>query len=316
MSKQILRDSLAVRRLLEVNPSDLKDDVIAINRVTKVVKGGKNLSFSALVVVGDNHGHAGFGMGKAREVPMAIKKGIEQAKKNLIKLNLKGTSIPHQVLGSYGSAQVLLKPAAEGTGVIAGGPVRKVMQVAGIHNVLTKSLGTSNPHNVVKATFAALLSLKDIAQVAETRSKTVDEIRGRYPKVAVAYTQMATISTDADHELKEFRASVGAQWPFLSDPGRTVQKDLDIQEYTDPEHDPMIPHTLVLKPGLVVHTVYNGYWFWGRPSVNDLWRDLRAATSEIRPDWDLSTPGLREAWAAGDRSPFHGWDRRSGEPPA
>ena len=151
MSKQILRDSLAVRRLLEVNPSDLKDDVIAINRVTKVVKGGKNLSFYALVVVGDNHGHAGFGMGKAREVPMAIKKGIEQAKKNLIKLNLKGTSIPHQVTGRYGSAQVLLKPASEGTGVIAGGPVRKVMQVAGIANVLTKSLGTSNPHNVVKA---------------------------------------------------------------------------------------------------------------------------------------------------------------------
>ena len=157
MSKQILRESLAVRRLLEVNPSDLKDDVIAINRVTKVVKGGKNLSFSALVVVGDSHGHAGFGMGKAREVPMAIKKAIEQAKKNLIKLNMKGSTIPHQVLGRYGSAQVLLKPAPEGTGVIAGGPVRKVMQVAGISNVLTKSLGTSNPHNVVKATFAALL---------------------------------------------------------------------------------------------------------------------------------------------------------------
>src|SRR3989475_10387691 len=115
MSKQILRDSLAVRRLLEVNPSELKDDVIAINRVTKVVKGGKNLSFSALVVVGDSHGHAGFGMGKAREVPMAIKKGIEQAKKNLIKLNMKGSTIPHQVLGRYGSAQVLLKPASEGT---------------------------------------------------------------------------------------------------------------------------------------------------------------------------------------------------------
>ena len=112
MSKQILRDSLAVRRILEVNPSDLKDDVIAINRVTKVVKGGKNLSFSALVVVGDSHGHAGFGMGKAREVPMAIKKGIEQAKKNLIKLNLKGSTIPHQVTGRYGSAQVLLKPAS------------------------------------------------------------------------------------------------------------------------------------------------------------------------------------------------------------
>ena len=145
-----------------VNLSELKDDVIAINRVTKVVKGGKNLSFSALVVVGDSRGHAGFGMGKAREVPMAIKKGIEQAKKNLIKLNMKGTTIPHQVTGWYGSAQVLLKPASEGTGVIAGGPVRKVMQVAGITNVLTKSIGTSNPHNVVKATFAALLSLKDV----------------------------------------------------------------------------------------------------------------------------------------------------------
>jgi small subunit ribosomal protein S5 len=179
MSKQILRESLAVRRLLDVNPADLKDDVVAINRVTKVVKGGKNLSFSALVVVGDSHGHAGFGMGKAREVPMAIKKGIEQAKKNLIQLNMKGSTIPHQVIGRYGSAQVLLKPAPEGTGVIAGGPVRKVMQVAGIHNVLTKSIGTSNPHNVVKATFAALLSLKDASQVAQTRTKSVEEITGR-----------------------------------------------------------------------------------------------------------------------------------------
>src|ERR1700691_1174654 len=177
MSKQILRDSLAVRRLLEVNPSDLKDDVIAINRVTKVVKGGKNLSFSALVVVGDNHGHAGFGMGKAREVPMAIKKGIEQAKKNLIRLNLKGTSIPHQVLGRYGSGQVLLKPAAEGTGIIAGGPDRAVMEVAGIHNVLTKSIGTSNPHNVIKATFDALLRLKDAARAAEERSRPGEESR-------------------------------------------------------------------------------------------------------------------------------------------
>jgi small subunit ribosomal protein S5 len=185
MSKQILREYLAVRRLLDVNPADLKDDVVAINRVTKVVKGGKNLSFSALVVVGDQHGHAGFGMGKAREVPMAIKKGIEQAKKNLIKLNMKGSTIPHQVLGRYGSAQVLLKPASEGTGVIAGGPVRKVMQVAGIHNVLTKSIGTSNPHNVVKATFAALLSLKDAGQVAETRSKSLDEMMGR-PKEKAA----------------------------------------------------------------------------------------------------------------------------------
>ena len=169
MSKQILRDSLAVRRLLEVNLSELKDDVIAINRVTKVVKGGKNLSFSALVVVGDSHGHAGFGMGKAREVPMAIRKAIEQAKKNLLKLNLKGSTIPHQVVGHYGSGHVLLKPAPEGTGIIAGGPVRAVMEVAGIHNVLTKSIGTSNPHNVVKATFEALKQLRSAEQYNKLR---------------------------------------------------------------------------------------------------------------------------------------------------
>ena len=130
------------------------------------------------------------------------------------------------------------------------------------------------------------------------------------PKIAVAYTQIATIATDAHHQLQEFRASVGAQWTFLSDPGRIVQKDLDIQEYTDPMNDPMIPHTLVLKPGLVVHKIYNGYWFWGRPSVYDLWRDLRDVSSEIRPDWDLSKPGLREEWDAGDLSHFHGWDSR------
>src|SRR2546429_9901578 len=131
MSKQILRESLAVRRLLEVNPSDLKDDVIAINRVTKVVKGGKTLSFSALVVVGDHQGHAGFGMGKAREVPMAIKKGIEQAKKNLIQLNLTGSTIPHQVLGRYGSADGLVKPSPQRTCGNAGGAVRKMMPSAG-----------------------------------------------------------------------------------------------------------------------------------------------------------------------------------------
>jgi len=129
-------------------------------------------------------------------------------------------------------------------------------------------------------------------------------------KVAVAYTQMVTISTDDHHTVQEFRASVGAQWTFLSDPGRTVQRDLDIQEYTDPEHDPMIPHTLVLKPGLIIHSVYNGYWFWGRPSLHELWRDLRTVSSEIRPDWDLTAPGLREAWNAGGWSLFHGWDTR------
>ncbi len=171
MPKQELKDTLSVRRLIETNQANLKDQVVSINRVTKVVKGGKNLSFSALVVVGDQGGHAGFGMGKAREVPMAIRKAIEQAKKNMVKLNLKGTTIPHQVLGRYGSGQVLLKPAPEGTGVIAGGPVRAVMEVAGIHNVLTKSLGTSNPHNVIKATFDALLHLKDAAKVAESRGR-------------------------------------------------------------------------------------------------------------------------------------------------
>ncbi len=130
------------------------------------------------------------------------------------------------------------------------------------------------------------------------------------PQIDVAYTHMVTIATDEHHELQEFRASVGAHWPFLSDPGRIVQKDLDIQEYTDPDHDPMIPHTLVLKPGLVIHSIYNGYWYWGRPSGEDLRRDLRDVTREIRPDWDLSAPGLREAWESGDHSHFHGWDRR------
>ena len=130
-----------------------------------------------------------------------------------------------------------------------------------------------------------------------------------YPKIAVAYTQLVTISTDDHHTLQEFRASLGAQWTFLSDPERKVQKGLDIQEYTDPEHNPMIPHTLVLKPGLVVHSIYNGYWFWGRPSISDLWHDLRAVMREARPDWDLSAPGLREAWNAGDHSAFHGWNK-------
>src|SRR4029077_8233082 len=132
-----------------------------------------------------------------------------------------------------------------------------------------------------------------------------------YPKISVGYTQIVTIATDEHHTLQEFRASVGAQWPFLSDPERVVQQDLDIQEYTDPDNNPMIPHTLVLKPGLVIHSIYNGYWFWGRPSIGDLWHDLRAASSEIRPDWDLSRLGLRDAWEAADLSRFHGWEKRS-----
>ncbi len=171
MSKNVLKQALSVRRHMEVNMANLKDHVVSINRVTKVVKGGKNLSFTALVVVGDQSGHTGFGMGKAREVPMAIRKGIEQAKKNMIQVNLKGSTVPYTVVGRFGSARVLLKPAPEGTGVIAGGPVRAAMEVAGIGNVLTKSLGTSNPHNVIKATFDAFLQLRDAAAVAEQRGK-------------------------------------------------------------------------------------------------------------------------------------------------
>ena len=129
-------------------------------------------------------------------------------------------------------------------------------------------------------------------------------------EMEVGYSRLVTISTDNMLLTNEYRDGVGTHWTFLSDPGRKVQKDLDIAEYTDPEHNPMIPHTLVLKPCLLIYSIYNGYWFWGRPSVADLWHDLRAVTSEIRPDWDLATPGLREAWDAGDLSRFHGWNKK------
>ena len=135
------------------------------------------------------------------------------------------------------------------------------------------------------------------------------ELCANYSKIAVAYTQVVTISTDNIVEAREFRASVGAEWTFLSDAGRKVQKDLQIQEYTDPYHDPMIPHTLVLKPGLVIHSIYNGYWFWGRPSFDDLRRDLREVLREIRPDWDPSAPGLREAWESEDHSKHYPYPR-------
>src|ERR1700737_1332810 len=166
-----------VIKKLDAGRYQLKDQVVAINRVTKVVKGGKNLSFAALVVVGDpSAAVVGYGSGKAKEVPQAIRKGIESAKKNLVKINLTETTIPHQVLGRYGSGHVLLKPAPEGTGVIAGGAVRAVMTSAGVQNVLTKSLGTANPHNVIKATFDALTQLRDKGEVATMRGKQVEEL--------------------------------------------------------------------------------------------------------------------------------------------
>jgi small subunit ribosomal protein S5 len=165
------------KRKLDAGQFNLKDQVVNINRVTKVVKGGKNMSFAALVVVGDpGSAVVGFGSGKAKEVPQAIRKGIEAAKKDLIKVNLTQTSIPHMVLGRYGSGMVLLKPAPEGTGVIAGGAVRAVMTSVGIQNVLTKSIGTTNPHNVVKATFDALKKLRDRKEVAALRGKSVEEL--------------------------------------------------------------------------------------------------------------------------------------------
>lgn len=156
---------------------NLKDQVVDINRVTKVVKGGKNLSFSALVVVGDPERHVvGYANGKAKEVPSAIRKGIEKAKKNLIKVNVLGHTIPHEVLGVYGAGRVLLKPAREGKGAIAGGAVRAVVEAAGIQNVLTKSIGSKNPHNVIKAAFEGLKQLRERSEMAQLRGKDANEI--------------------------------------------------------------------------------------------------------------------------------------------
>src|SRR5512147_2657445 len=170
---------LKTRERIDASQLDIKDTVVSINRVTKVVKGGKNLSFSALVVVGDGHGVVGFGVGKAREVPSAIKKGIEAAKKNLIRVPLIGTTIPHEIVGRYGSGSVLLKPAPDGTGIIAGRAVRAVVEAAGITNILTKSLGSDNAHNVVRATFTGLVSLKDPVAVARMRGKSLEELSGK-----------------------------------------------------------------------------------------------------------------------------------------
>jgi len=163
---------------IDVSSLELKDQVVSINRVTKVVKGGKNLSFTALVVIGDGAGHVGYGMGKAREVASAIKKGVEAAKKGVVRVPLteKGATIPHSITGRFGSGVVMLKPASEGTGVIAGGAVRAVITAAGIQNVLTKSLGSTTAHNVVKATMDALVRLKAPQKVARLRGRTVEEI--------------------------------------------------------------------------------------------------------------------------------------------
>ena len=168
-----------VTKKLDAASFQLKDQVVSINRVTKVVKGGKNMSFAALVVVGDpSAAVVGFGSGKAKEVPQAIRKGIEAAKKNLIKINLTQTTIPHQVLGRFGSGQVLLKPAPEGTGIIAGGAMRAVFEVMGITNVLAKCIGSGSPYNVVRATLQGLKSMNTPSEIAAKRGKSVEEITG------------------------------------------------------------------------------------------------------------------------------------------
>ena len=168
---------MAERYNKEAEASDgLKDKLVYLNRVAKVVKGGKRFNFSALVVVGDGNGKVGVGKGKAAEAPVAIKKAVERAKKSMIQVSLKGHTIPHEVLGHYGAGKVLLKPASEGTGLIAGGASRSVLEVVGVRNVLCKSLGSSNPHNVVSATINGLIRLRSAAQVAALRGKTVEEL--------------------------------------------------------------------------------------------------------------------------------------------
>ena len=166
------------RTIVDASNLELEDKLVSLKRVTKVVKGGRNFRFAALVVVGDRNGHVGAGLGKAGEVPEAIRKAKEDAKKNICTVTLSGTTIPHEVIGEFGAGRVLLKPAPEGTGVIAGGAVRAVVEAAGIKNIRTKCLRTNNPANVVAATMEGLRSLRDAAQVAAVRGKTPEEIQG------------------------------------------------------------------------------------------------------------------------------------------
>lgn len=161
---------------IDVSKLDLEERVVTVNRVAKVVKGGRRFRFAAVVVVGDKNGHVGFGTGKALEVPEAIKKAIDNAKKNIIKVPIVGTTIPHEIIGRYGAGNVLLKPAAEGTGVISGGPVRAVLELAGVGDILTKSLGSNNPINMIRATINGLENLKTVEEVAKLRGKSVEEI--------------------------------------------------------------------------------------------------------------------------------------------
>ena len=200
---------------------DLKDSVVSINRVTKVVKGGKNLSFSALVVVGDGAGHCGYAVGKAKEVPSAIKKGIEAAKKALIRVPLQATSIPHPILGRFGAGRVLLKPAPEGTGIIAGGAVRAVVELAGVHDILTKSLGSDNPQNVVRATFAGLAALKDPVQVARLRGRSLDDLEAETARVTP--TAPVDVDVEAEADAAVAAATAAAEEPAEEPAGEPAE---------------------------------------------------------------------------------------------